>query len=190
MTDRDISGRNRIVEEIIALFETQGDAAYFGEPVSQRDHALQAAHLAEAEGATDSLIVAALLHDIGHLLHHLPEDIAAQGVDAQHEVVGDRWLRHYFGPAVTEPARLHVAAKRYLCAVEPGYADQLSPASQQSLKLQNGPFTAAEVADFETNPFFRDAVRLRHWDDTAKVSGLAVPPVAYYRSRLEKVILS
>lgn len=182
--------KESIVAAIIALFETHGDAAYFGEPVSQRDHALQAAHLAEQASAPDTLIVAALLHDIGHLLHHLPEDIAELGVDAQHEIVGNSWLKRYFSPEVSQPARLHVAAKRYLCAVDPNYLRLLSPASQQSLKLQNGPFTKDEVAEFELNPFFRDAVSLRHWNDTAKIPGLAVPPITYYSDRLEKVILS
>ena len=145
------------VDEIVTLFETRGEAEYFGEPVSQREHALQAAHLAEQEGASDALIVAALLHDVGHLLHHEGEDIADKGIDARHEAVGDAWLTHYFGPEVTEPARLHVAAKRYLCTVEPEYLRQLSPASQQSLKLQNGLFSPQEVQEFEQNPHFRDA---------------------------------
>src|SRR5215472_16930409 len=106
------------VDEIFELFSTRGSAAYFGEPVSQREHALQAAHLAETEGAVDSLVVAALLHDIGHLLHDLPEDIADQGADAHHEDVGHDWLARYFGPEITEPVRLHVEAKRYLCQVD------------------------------------------------------------------------
>ena len=161
---------------------------YFGEPVSQREHALQAAHLAEQEGASDALIIAALLHDIGHLLHHEGEDIADRGIDARHEAVGDAWLTHYFGPPVTEPARLHVAAKRYLCAVEPEYLRQLSPASQQSLRLQSGPFSPAEVQEFEQNPYFREAVRLRHWDDAAKISGWNVPGVEHYRARLENLL--
>lgn len=178
----------RIVEEIITLFESQGDAAYFGEAVSQKEHALQSAELAMREGAADSLVVAALLHDIGHLLHHLPEDIAQQGVDGQHEEVGDRWLKTYFGPAVTEPVRLHVAAKRYLCAVHPDYQAKLSPASQQSLQLQGGPFSADEVAEFEANPHYQDAVRLRHWDDAAKIPGLDVPGIASYRVQLHNVV--
>src|SRR5262249_43366742 len=110
-----------VVDVITRLFETGGNAAYFGEPVSQTEHALQTAHLAESEGAPDSLVVAALLHDVGHLLDGLPESIADTGIDGRHEAGGSEWLSRHFGPAVVDPVRLHVAAKRYLCAVDPGY---------------------------------------------------------------------
>ena len=99
--------------------------------MSQNEHALQAALLAEKSGAKPALIAAALLHDIGHLLHELPEDIAEQGVDTQHEALGSAWLSQHFGPEVSESVRLHVAAKRYLCRVEPAYFDALSEASKQ-----------------------------------------------------------
>jgi gamma-butyrobetaine dioxygenase len=176
------------VDQIIALFETEGDAAYFGEPVSQKEHALQAACMAEQEEAPDPLVVAALLHDIGHLLHGLPEQIADQGIDARHEEAGEAWLSRYFGPEVAEPVRLHVAAKRYLCAVQPDYLAQLSAASVQSLALQGGPFSAAEAREFEQNPHYQAAVRLRGWDDRAKIPGLAVPGLEHYRPRLETVL--
>jgi [1-hydroxy-2-(trimethylamino)ethyl]phosphonate dioxygenase len=176
------------VEQIFDIFERQGDEAYFGEPVSQKEHALQAAHQAEQEGAPDSLIVAALLHDIGHLLHGLPEEIADRGTDGRHEEVGEAWLSRYFGPEVAAPCRLHVAAKRYLCAVDPEYAGQLSPASVQSLALQGGPFTSAEARDFEQRPYYREAIRLRRWDDLAKIPGLDVPGLEHYRGRLEVAV--
>ncbi len=175
----------RIVEEILDLFATQGASAYHGEDVSQEEHALQAAELAEREGAPDSLVVAALLHDVGHLLDGQDEDLAVRGVDGRHEEAGCAWLSRHFGPEVTEPIRLHVAAKRYLCAVDPSYLSGLSPASRLSLQLQGGPMTPGEVAEFEGNAYYRDAVRLRHWDDTAKVPGLAVPGPSHYRDRLE-----
>ncbi len=127
------------IEEIVRLFERRGREAYFGEPVSQAEHALQAARLAEIEGAHDALIAAALLHDVGHLLHDLGEDVADRGHDARHEELGSDWLAARFGPEVVEPVRLHVAAKRYLCTVDPAYYDGLSPASKQSLALQGGP---------------------------------------------------
>jgi len=153
---------------------------HYGEGVSQQEHALQAAWLAEREGAPPALIVAALLHDIGHLLHDLPEDIADQDVDTEHESLGSAWLSQYFGPEVSEPVRLHVSAKRYLCAAEPGYLDQLSAASQQSLALQGGPFDAAAAADFRAAPGAEAAILLRRWDDEAKIVGLATPDLAHF----------
>jgi phosphonate degradation associated HDIG domain protein len=180
--------RMTTIDEICTLFATRGGEAYFGEPVSQQGHALQAAWQAEQEGAPDALVVAALLHDIGHLAHGLPEDVAEQGVDARHEDLGEAWLASRFGPEVTEPVKLHVAAKRYLCAVDAAYAGQLSPASVRSLELQGGPFTVAEVREFEQHRYYREAVRLRRWDDLAKVPGLAVPGLEHYRARLEAVV--
>jgi phosphonate degradation associated HDIG domain protein len=173
-----------IVDTIAHLFATGGNAAYFGEPVSQTEHALQTAYLAESEGATDALVVAALLHDVGHLLHGLPETIADKGIDGRHETAGSDWLARHFGPAVSDPVRLHVAAKRYLCAVDPQYLSLLSPASQRSLELQGGPFGTDGTRTFEAEPYYREAVRLRHWDDQAKIPGLAVPPVAHYAARI------
>src|ERR1700757_2261608 len=124
-----------IVDHIFTLFERRGHAAYFGEAVSQLEHALQTAHQADQKGAPDYLIIAALLYDLGHLLHGMPEDIAALGVDGQHQEIGAAWLSRHFNTAVTEPIRLHVAAKRYLCAVDTQYHQQLSPASVHSLAL-------------------------------------------------------
>lgn len=133
-----------IVDEIMDLFSRRGAAAYHGEAVSQTEHALQAAELAEREGAADNLVAAALLHDVGHLLDGQDEDLADRGLDGRHEEAGCSWLAAYFGPNVTEPIRLHVAAKRYLCAVDPGYLAGLSPSSSLSLSLQGGPMEAEE----------------------------------------------
>jgi len=174
-----------VVDEIIKMFECRGNAAYYGEPVSQTEHALQAAFQAEKDGAPDSLVLAALLHDIGHLLHGLAENVAEQGIDARHEEVSAAWLSEYFGPDITEPVKLHVAAKRYLCAVDLDYLNELSPASFQSLELQGGPFSDKEAEAFVRLPSFRAAILLRRWDDRAKVPGLKVPPLEYYRARLE-----
>jgi phosphonate degradation associated HDIG domain protein len=179
-----------IYQQIEDLVARHGGNAYVGEPVSQKEHALQSAHLAERAGASDSLVVAALLHDIGHLLvedEDAGEAAAASGVDTRHEVLGQAWLSTYFPSAVTEPVYLHVAAKRYLCAKSDAYLNQLSPASVRSLQLQGGPMTTAEIAAFEANPYFKDAVQLRHYDDTAKIPGLAVPDVAHYEDRIRRV---
>ena len=174
----------KIVEDILRLFERRGASAYHGEAVSQSEHGLQAAELAEKEGAPASLIVAALLHDVGHLLDGQDEDLAQRGIDGHHEEAGSRWLARNFGPEVVEPIRLHVAAKRYLCSVDPAYLDGLSPASRLSLAVQGGPMSDEERNEFESNPYYREAIRLRHWDDTAKVPGLEVPGLEHYRDRL------
>jgi [1-hydroxy-2-(trimethylamino)ethyl]phosphonate dioxygenase len=178
-----------LADEILSILETRGQGSYFGEPVSQTEHALQAAFLARQDGAANELIAAALLHDIGHLLHDHGEAIADEGVDAHHEKLGEVWLKRHFPQAVSEPVRLHVDAKRYLCATDQAYSSQLSPASVQSLKLQGGPMTAGEIPAFKANPFFHDAIRLRRWDDHAKVAGLAVPALVEYRELLASLAL-
>ena len=174
-----------IVDTIFTLFQRRGHAAYFGEPVSQLEHALQTAHQADQRGAPDYLIAAALLHDIGHLLHGMPDDIAALGVDGQHQEIGAAWLVRHFTIAVTEPIRLHVAAKRYLCSVEDQYRQQLSPASVQSLALQGGVMDAAEVQHFKRWGWWCEAVWLRRLDDAAKIPGLQVPGLEHYRTLLQ-----
>lgn len=175
-----------IVQKIITLFHEQGDSEYGGEPVTQGEHALQAAQLARTESAPASLVVAALLHDIGHLLHALPDDAPEQGIDDLHEELGHRFLIKYFKPAVSEPVHLHVAAKRYLCAVEPDYLALLSEPSVISLRLQGGPMSMKECQAFEANPYYADAVQLRRYDDMAKVPNLAVEPIEFYASFLRE----
>ena len=171
--------------EVLDLFHAHGGSRYGGENVSQLEHALQAAFFAERDGAPSTLIAAALLHDIGHLLHDLPADAPDQGIDDRHEALGARWLAGRFGPAVCEPVNLHVIAKRYLCAVDPAYFDLLSAPSIQSLALQGGPMNAEESRQFEQHPFHQEAVRLRRWDDAAKVEKLATPYVEHFAQHLD-----
>jgi phosphonate degradation associated HDIG domain protein len=175
---------SELVDEIMRLMTERGVESYFGEPVSQLEHALQTAWLASQANSTPALIAAALLHDLGHLRHDLGEGIGADGIDTRHEQLGYDWLLARFGPAVAEPVRDHVAAKRYLCRVDPEYYAQLSPASIQSLGLQGGPFSEDEASAFECLPRYREALQLRRWDDAAKVPGLPVPPLEEYRPLL------
>ena len=168
-------------DEIRSLFAGRGGGAYFGEPVSMLEHALQAAHFAARDGAAPELILAALLHDVGHLLEDAPEDIAEWTRDARHERSGARWLAQRFGREVSDPVRLHVAAKRYLCATEPSYIEALSPASRHTLKLQGGLASAEEVAAFRAEPGSRAAVQVRYCDDRGKVAGLTTAPLEAYR---------
>jgi phosphonate degradation associated HDIG domain protein len=178
------------VSDVIALFEQHGDSQYGGEAVTQLEHALQCAALAAEEQAPDSLVAAALLHDVGHLLHDLPDDAPDRGIDDVHEAAGRKWLRSLFPREVTQPVALHVAAKRYLCAVDPDYLAQLSAPSVQSLALQGGAMSAEEVERFRDDPFSEAAVRLRRWDDKAKISGLDVPPISHYRNLLDSLARS
>lgn len=162
------------------LYAERGTRRYGLNSISQLEHALQGAALAGAAGDPDSLVVAALLHDVGHMIHDLGEAPARRGVDDRHEVLGADFLGRWFGPAVTEPIRLHVSAKRYLCAVETSYRSKLSPDSVRSLALQGGPMSDAEIADFEATAHWRDAVKLRRYDERAKVPSLDVPKFAAY----------
>jgi len=176
------------IARIAELLEHRADGRYGLHDVTQREHALQAAWQAEREGCADPLVVAALLHDIGHLVHDLGDNPAASGVDDRHEALGEAFLRDWFGPEVCEPVGLHVAAKRYLCAVEPGYFDRLSPDSVLSLSLQGGPMSAEEAAAFRALPFAEDAVRLRRFDEAAKVKDMTTPAVAHFLPAVARTI--
>lgn len=163
------------LEGIRALYAVGGKARYGGEAVTQLQHALQCAELARRAGASAPLIAAAFLHDLGHLVHGLGEDCADRGIDDRHESTGALLVTRWFGPAVSEPVRLHVAAKRWLCVAEPAYAAGLSPASQRSLALQGGAFSADEGRAWIALPHAREAVALRRWDDSAKDPAAVVP---------------
>ncbi len=172
------------IDSLLGLLRTAGQGRYGETDVTQLEHALQCAALAEAEGASSALIAAALLHDIGHLAN--PDDYPAllRDEDGRHEETGAVVLAQWFGPEVSEPVRLHVPAKRYLAMAEPGYDALLSPASVTSLRLQGGPFTAAEAQDFLTLPHAEAAIRLRRWDDAAKTRDLATPDLDHFADHL------
>ena len=166
------------------LFASDGAADYLGEPVTQAAHMLQAGMLAERDGASDALIAAALLHDVGHFAGVLTGHDLMRGTDTRHGEAGASWLAQWFGEEVTEPVRLHVAAKRYLCAVEPGYAAALSPASVYTLRVQGGPMQGAELAEFDANPYAEPAARVRRWDDAAKDPGVQAPGFGHFANVL------
>ena len=163
------------LEAIRRVYATGADALYGGEAITQQQHALQCAALARAAGAGPALIGAAFLHDIGHLLHGLGEDCAERGIDDRHEVSGAALLARGFPPEVSEPVRLHVDAKRWLCHAEPAYHASLSPASQHSLGLQGGVFSIAEADAWIAREHAPAAVALRRWDDLAKDPQASVP---------------
>ncbi len=179
-----------ILAEIQGLLEQKASGRYGLTSINQQQHALQAAWLAEREGRGDALVAAALLHDVGHMVHELGDDPADAGIDDRHEELGHAWLISHFGPDVTEPVRLHVAAKRYLCAVEPDYFAKLSPDSVKSLELQGGPMSEAEVKAFEALPYSGEAVQLRRYDEQAKVKGLETPPVSHFMPSVERSVLA
>jgi gamma-butyrobetaine dioxygenase len=170
----------RAVDVIGELFASGGAAEYLGEPVTQAAHMLQAAALAERAGAPPAQVAAALLHDVGHLAGDRSGDDLMRGTDNRHGDQGAAWLAQWFGPEVTEPVRLHVDAKRYLCAVEPGYLGRLSAASVFTLGVQGGPMQPAEIAEFEASPDASAACQIRRWDDEAKVAGAPVPLLEHY----------
>jgi phosphonate degradation associated HDIG domain protein len=177
------------LSDIERLLATRGAAQYGNEAVSQLEHALQCAALAEQANAPDTLIVACLLHDIGHLIAAERNDRKddSQETDDLHQYVGLPLLRHLLPDAVLDPIRLHVDAKRYLCHADPGYWAQLSPASRHSLELQGGRFDADAAANFVKQAHALDAVQLRRFDDLAKVPGLGTPPLSHYLLKLSSL---
>ncbi|QEG24034.1 HD domain-containing protein [Mariniblastus fucicola] len=181
---------NKLVEQILNIFDRRGNEKYADEDVTQKEHALQCASFAISEGESDSMIVAALLHDIGHILgdDDLPAN-CSEDLDDGHEEVGHSFLKSHFIDAVIEPVRLHVAAKRYLSTTDPQYKDKLSPTSLKSLADQGGDMSEEELAEFRENPFFDDAIRLRFWDDEAKKLEMPQVEVSDFAKKIEAVLL-
>lgn len=177
-----------IVPFIADIFERKGADSYLGEQVTMSEHMLQGALLAEQAGASDDIVAGALLHDIGHYTNEFPADALAQGTDNLHEEAGARVLAAFFPSIVTDCIRWHVAAKRYLCATDPTYLAQLSPASVHTLNLQGGPMDAVEVAEFSKFPNLDAILQVRIWDDQGKTPGLQTPGFAHYAPLLQRVV--
>jgi phosphonate degradation associated HDIG domain protein len=178
------------IDDIERLFQLRGHVQYSGEPVTQLQHALQTATFAEAESADDALVTAALLHDLGHLLHEREDTPTLDGVDDRHQYVVVPFLRGRFGERVLGAVQGHVDAKRYLCATEPGYARALSADSQRSLALQGGVYSPELAAAFIARPGALDAVRLRRWDDRAKSADALTPSLAHFLERARRCAIA
>jgi phosphonate degradation associated HDIG domain protein len=177
-----------IVPFITDIFERRGADAYLGEPVTLSEHMLQGAWLAEQEGASDELVVAALLHDIGHFTSAFGTYTPDDHDDRHHDEAGAAVLEPFVPPLVTACVRLHVAAKRFLCATDSSYFSRLSPASVHTLSLQGGPMQDEEIAHFRAEPFHKDAVRVRRWDEAAKVPGMKTRSFRDYVPLLESLV--
>ena len=167
-------------QELLEIFVGRATRRYGLSEINQLQHALQSAALAEADNAPPATVLAALLHDVGHMIHDLGEDPASRGVDDVHEALGADWLAERFGPDVSEPVRLHVTAKRYLCTAEADYFGKLAPDSVRSLKLQGGLMSVDEVEAFRANPHHAEAVRLRRYDEAAKDPHARTPDFDHY----------
>lgn len=183
MNSEQISSSLAVIQ---STFNGRGNENYGAEEVTQLQHALQCAALAEEEQADAQQISAALLHDIGHIMHEdvLPNN-ADQLLDDKHEARAYEWIRVRFGAVVADPIRLHVAAKRYLCSVDEAYTKKLSPTSYKSFVDQGGVMDEKEIHAFEAEPFFKRAVQLRHWDDLAKVRSKKTPALSHFEQYLE-----
>lgn len=182
-----LSTADAFVAELTDLFARLG-GLHYGEDVSQLEHALQTAHHAKLDGAPPALVVAALLHDVGHLMQKVGEDAADHGIDTRHEHISAGYLARAFGPEVTEPIRLHVAAKRYRVAIDPAYLARLSKASLQSLVLQGGPMSESEVEAFLAEPAAEAALRLRGYDEAGKAPDADVAGFESYHDLLREQI--
>ena len=177
------------VDALFNYMERRGQS-FYDEVVTQLEHALQCAALAQQNEASSTLITGALLHDIGHIiLDEHNADKAFLDMDLNHEAVGAEYLAPFFPEAVTTPIRLHVPAKRYLCTTDPSYHDGLSEASKRSLIVQGGVMSDEEREAFEHIPHFEDGLTLRRWDDLAKVKGLEISGLETYRDIVQQCVI-
>ena len=169
-----------ITDEIKSIFLEKGENHFDEGSVTQLSHALQCAQHAEIANSSAEMITACLLHDIGHLLNKDARQAIRNGEDAEHEHIAADYLRSWFGPAVTSPIRWHVDAKRYLCATDKTYFSKLSKGSVRSLEVQGGPFDRQEVASFESQPYYKEAVQLRRWDEASKSTSTTTPSLEHF----------
>ena len=187
-----MSGAEQTPDTIVAfladIFERRGGEEYLGEPVTMAEHMLQGATLAERAGHDETIVVAALLHDIGHFTSEFGTFSMEDTEDRFHEEAGARVLEAFFPSLVTDCVRYHVAAKRYLCATRPEYFARLSEASVHSLNLQGGPMSAEEIAEFERNPNLREIVAVRYLDDAGKHAEMETPPFAHFAPMVQRVV--
>lgn len=177
-----------VLATIERLYTAHG-ALVYGEQVNQIQHAMQCASLAQASGSTDAMVAAAMLHDIGHMLHGDAATALDTGEDDRHESLGADWLARWFGDDVVQPVALHVQAKRYLCARDPGYLEGLSRVSTRTLHLQGGPMDAGQAAAFERIPHAQDAIDLRRWDDLGKKADCETAPLSHFMTVIERCLL-
>ena len=186
--DPDTLTRETIVAFLADIFERRGGEEYLGEPVTMAEHMLQGATIAEQNGQDETIIVAALLHDIGHFTSEFGTFSMADTEDRHHEEAGARVLERFFPSVVTDCVRHHVAAKRYLCATRPDYLNRLSAASLHSLTLQGGPMAADEIAQFEANPNLKAILAVRYLDEAGKRADMATPPFSHFAPMVQRVV--
>jgi phosphonate degradation associated HDIG domain protein len=186
--DIDALTPDNIVAFIGSIFERRGDEEYLGEPVTMGEHMLQGATIAEQDGQPEEIIVAALLHDIGHFTSEFGTFMMDDTEDRHHEDAGAAVLERFFPKIVTDCCRYHVAAKRYLCATRPDYFNRLSEASIHSLNLQGGAMTVEEVAVFEQNPNLKDIIAVRYLDEAGKQAGMKTPDFWHFAPMVQNLV--
>jgi len=186
--DIDALTADNIVAFIGSIFERRGGEEYLGEPVTMGEHMLQGATIAEQDGQPEEIIVAALLHDIGHFTSEFGTFMMDDTEDRHHEDAGAAVLERFFPKIVTDCCRYHVAAKRYLCATRPDYFNRLSAASVHSLNLQGGAMNPDEVAAFERNPNLEDIITVRYLDEAGKKAGMNTPDFWHFAPMVQNLV--